>query len=291
MPEIIPSYFGRFRQPLRDEAETWARDNIWWAAAMVIVVPVLIYVATGKAQEWIVLWWSVVAYATIFLCYVLAHAVITPIRLDRELRRKLRKAQNELECLKDGSPTLVCKGVSFHENPIVTNLVELTGSPPTTVLRRELIGVPVFYHLSIVNEPRGMADRKVAEKVAARVRIFHEDGTPAADERLHRWEHSPGPAEVGKEADQKLPLDIPPSGIECKLDIAMKYDDEDEFYTPNNETALRGVPGWRDEEFKFPPGTYIAEIHFRGTNVVSDLRCRIKNKGKGERLEIELLSN
>jgi hypothetical protein len=287
MPETIPSYLQRFRQSLRDEAETWARDNIWWAAVMAIMVPVLIYLATGRTQEWVVIWWSVVAYATIFLCYVLTHAVITPFRLDRELSCKLKKAQCDLESLKDGMPTLVCKGVSYYKNPIVANVVEFTGSPPTPIVRGEVIGIPVFYHLNIVNEPRGMADRKVAEKVAARVRIFHDDGTPAADERLHRWEHSPGPAEVGKEADQKLPLDIPPSGIECKLDIAMKYEDEDEFYTPNNETALRNIPGWRDEKFRFPPGTYTAEIHFRGTNVVSDLKCRINNKGKGKMLEIE----
>lgn len=76
-----------------------------------------------------------------------------------------------------------------------------------------------------------------------------------------------------------------------KLDIAMKYDDEDEFYTPNNDTIFReiygwGLHGWREEEFKFPPGKYIAVVRLRGRNVVIDIRCLIVNKGKGSKLEI-----
>jgi hypothetical protein len=189
----------------------------------------------------------------------------------------------------DGTPKLVCKGVSWHDNPLVRNVLDMGMSPAG--VHPIIVGTPTFYHLNIANEPTGISDRKVADKVAARVQIFHEDGTtPAADERLHRWEDSPGPAEVGKQADRELPLDIPPSGVEYNLDIAMKYDKDDDFYTPNNETVLRGSTDWREVEFRFPPGTYIADVHLRGANVATDLRCRIINRGKGEKLEITTLS-
>lgn len=201
------------------------------------------------------------------------------------------RIQEKLDDILEGVPKLVCKGASFHDNPIVRNSMEMEGSPAVPVLRSRIVGTPTFYHLRITNEPTGVIDRKVAEKVAARVQVFHENGTPAAKERLHRWEHSPGPAEAGKSADQLLPLDIPPSGIECNLDIAMKYDEDDSFHTPNNETVMRGSPDWREEDFKFPPGIYVAEIRFRGANVVSNLKCQIVNKGKGSKLEITPLSS
>jgi hypothetical protein len=189
----------------------------------------------------------------------------------------------------DGVPKLVCKGVSFHENPIVVNELEMSESPPTARVR--VVGVPIFYHLKIANEPTGETDRKVAEKVAARVQIFHQNGTPAANERLHRWEDSPGPAEAGKMADRLLPLDISPSGVEYNLDIAMKYDEDESFYTPNNETVMTGSPDWREEDFKFPPGTYVARIQLRGANVATNLAYQIVNKGKGAKLEITPLGN
>ena len=66
----------------------------------------------------------------------------------------------------------------------------------------------------------------------------------------------------------------------------MKYREDDDFYTPNNETALRGSRDWREDEFRFPPGTYIADVHLRGVNVSKDLRCRIINPGRWQNLEI-----
>ncbi len=185
----------------------------------------------------------------------------------------------------DGAPRLLCKGVSSVKGVITVREDDMSSSP--LVSRDRVIGRPFFYHLKIANEPTGTVDRKVAEKVAGRVQIFHENGTPAAKERLHRWETSPGPQEVGKSADQQVAIDIPPNGVECNLDIALKYEAEDSFYTHNNDTAMwHGQSGWRDEEFKFPPGTYIAKVHLSGTNVVTDLRCQIVNKGVGSKLEI-----
>ena len=185
----------------------------------------------------------------------------------------------------DGAPRLLCTGVSSHKGAITVYEDDMTSSPLVSTAR--VIGRPIFYHLKIANEPTGTVDRKVAEKIAGRVQIFHENGTPAARERLHRWENSPGPKEAGKSADQLVAIDIPPNGVECNLDIAMKYEEEDSFYTPNNETAMRhGQSGWGGEDFKFPPGTYMAKVYLSGTNTVTDLRCQIVNKGVGSKLEI-----
>jgi hypothetical protein len=189
--------------------------------------------------------------------------------------------------LREAMPRLVCKGMSFHDQPLVAITEGLAGSPPVPAPMSRIIGTPTFYHMRIANEPLG---GKTAGKVAGRVRIFPEDGGEVKPDRLHRWESAPGPLEVGKAADEHQERDIAANGIEHTLDIAMKYDDEDHFYTVTNDTILRGTPGWRDPWFEYPPGAYIATVELAGTNVVSTLSCRIVNRGKGQKLAVTPLT-
>lgn len=194
-----------------------------------------------------------------------------------------------LQAKLDGMPRLAYKGISFHDNSIAT--AELSGSPLVPTGRMIVIGRPTFYHVRIANEPTGIVNRAIAQQVAARVQMFHENGTAAAAERLHRWEDSPEVQQVQKQADRLLPLDIPPSGVEYKLDIAMKYDGDDCFYTPNNETVINGSRDWREHDFAFPPGVYLARVHLQGANVSTEMRFQIVNKGKGPKLEITPLGD
>ena len=189
----------------------------------------------------------------------------------------------------NAAPKLICTGASSQKQTIWEE--GLTGSPAVPTGQMVVVGTATFYHLKIANEPAAALNRMVAEQVAARVQLFGADGSPAAAERLHRWEDSPGPAEVGKQADRLVSLDIPPNGIEYKLDLAMKYAEDRCFHTPNNETVLRGVRDWREPEFRFGPGTYTARIHLRGSNVSADMKCLIVNRGCDSTLEIKLLGD
>lgn len=176
----------------------------------------------------------------------------------------------------DGRPKLIAKGLSFVDDQPIVNM--RTG---------QIIGKPVFYHLKIENAPTGMVDRHTARKVAGTVVLSNEAGTVVCERKLHRWEQQPSPAEAGKSADLLQALDIPPSGIECKLDIAMKYVDEADFYTPTNQSVQ--YQGYRDPRYRFGPGVYIAAVRLSGENISTDVRCKIVNKGKGSNLEIGLL--
>lgn len=183
----------------------------------------------------------------------------------------------ERDAILDDMPNLVCKGTSRKENV------------PIHDGQGHVFGAPTFYHLRIANEPKGKASRQSARKVAGTVRILFSDGNEACAGKLHKWEHTFGPAELGKFADLHQAIDIPPSGIEVNLDIGMKYDEDDCFYTPTNETATIHKD-FRDARYKFCPGVYFASVRLAGENVETSLRCRIVNKGKNEKLEVAFTS-
>jgi hypothetical protein len=170
-----------------------------WNTGWQMLVAFVVLVAPPALSQVLSEQWPLRARLEFSLILAFVAIVVAAIRLHKQL-----------DDVKDGTPKLVCKGVSHHPN-----WIQMHGSPPVPMLVEAVIGNPEFYHLKIANEPSGVTDRKIAESVAARVQIFHEDGRPAADERLMRWEDSPGPGDpgVGKMADRLLPLDIPPAGL------------------------------------------------------------------------------
>ncbi len=272
---------------IKDRFKHGGRIGQWWWAmifgAWTLVCSADVLVGKYGSDSFKVAWdaaWKLPKFG--WEVWIIGLLMITVLMIFEGSYRHTRSLEAKL----DGVPKLVCKGVSFHDNPIVVTEIRLADSPAVPQAWQRIVGRPTFYHLRIANEPAGITDRQTAEKVAARVQISREDGTSAANERLHRWEDSPGPAEAGKSADRLLPLDIPPSGTEYMLDIAMKYLDDDAFYTPNNETVLKASPDWREKDFEFPSGIYIAKIRLQGNNVDTVLKCRIVNEGSGKPLEI-----
>ena len=189
----------------------------------------------------------------------------------------------------DAMPTLICKKPTSHSQKITMNVMGMAGSPVVPTVISRVVGEPEFYHLPIENRPKGTRVRQTAKSVAGTVEILYQDGGVACARKLHRWEHAPDVTQAGKGADLQQAQDIAPNGIECKLDIAMKYDDEDSFYTPTNESS--SYMGFRDPRYKFAPGIYLADIELAGENICTRVRCRIVNAGEGQKLKIDVLSS
>lgn len=177
-----------------------------------------------------------------------------------------------------------------HALDSVPRLVATIGSREATIhSNSKPIGRPRFYHLRIANAPTGTLDRKTAERVAGRVQILNAKREAIAPERLHRWADAPSVLEVGKLADHMQGIDIAPNLIEYPLDLVLKYDEDDHFYTHNNDTSVSRWRDFRDPEFKFGPGTYIARARIAGINIVAEFECEIQNEGKGEKLKLRII--
>lgn len=144
-----------------------------------------------------------------------------------------------------------------------------------------------FYHLKIANDPTGTLNRQTAEKVVGTVQICDQYGQPLAPARVHRWAASPYIPGFPNASDLQLPIDIDANGIEHSFDVVLKFEEESEFFTHNNESVARY--GYKDPNYKFGPGTYIANIDIKGKNIAAKFRCKIVNLGANSKLDVSVL--
>lgn len=170
-------------------------------------------------------------------------------------------------------------------------LEEILNSAPRLIARRisdSRTNIDAdFYHLRIANDPTGTQRRQTAEKVAGTVEIRDEHGTVVAPIRVHRWAASPFIPGFPEKSDLQLPIDIDANGMEHSLDIAHKWEDESDFFTHNNESVAKY--GYKDPNYKFGPGTYVAAIKITGKNTSADFRCKIINRGPHSKLDIAVI--
>lgn len=105
--------------------------------------------------------------------------------------------------------------------------------------------------------------------------------------RVHRWSASPFIPGFPDKSDLQLPIDIDANGMEHGFDIVHKWENEADFFTHNNQSVA--LYGYRDPNYKFGTGTYIAKIGIKGTNTTAKFKCKIVNRGANTKLEISML--
>lgn len=101
-----------------------------------------------------------------------------------------------------------------------------------------------FAGAAVANEPPADFPGLTAEKTAATISIFDDEGNPLIDRKLGRWSASKQAHErdrIGYALDH-LAEDIDPNGIPHPLDVAMKYPNDEDcfFYNDDNNDALDG---------------------------------------------------
>jgi hypothetical protein len=190
--------------------------------------------------------------------------------------RTAYRLKADLDAINDSAPRLIFKGFSSCARKIHDG-----GST--------VWGTPTFYYVNLANEPLGTNNRSTAKQVVGHF-TFCIDGKAVAPERVHRWEDAIDPLMAGHQADRFLPRDIPPNGLKCNLDLVLKYDDDDAFYTHDNATG-RSFRDFRDPAFKFEKGTYVVTIRLEGDNLQQTYQCEIVNDGKHCPLKVRLLPN
>jgi hypothetical protein len=78
-------YWRRFGKRLRKDSEPWARDNIFWAGATVMIPPIAVIIRDPHhVIDWPVLYAALWLYAVSLGIYIAFHVIRTVWKLDRE---------------------------------------------------------------------------------------------------------------------------------------------------------------------------------------------------------------
>jgi hypothetical protein len=91
------TYYARFGRRLWRDAAPWARDNIFWGIALLVIPPVAgLILHRTSSVDWDFIRLTLYLYGITFLVYLLGHVIRTPWKLDRDGQREIMTAQTAL---------------------------------------------------------------------------------------------------------------------------------------------------------------------------------------------------
>jgi hypothetical protein len=106
----MDNYFRRWRAVMWRDAIPWARDNILWGVAVLVIPPLLTYLHdSGHSIDWVVISLTLQLYVAAFVIYVLWQSGRAVVKLDSDCHEQLLDAQrtSELERARHTRPEIV----------------------------------------------------------------------------------------------------------------------------------------------------------------------------------------
>ena len=148
--------------------------------------------------------------------------------------------------------------------------------------------IPWLTRVTFANEPDIPSPGLTAYKVSGHIEFYDAARDRFLFGMVGQWSDG---LEGGTIAVGEKQIDIPPDATPCYLDIALKYDEDDECYGINHDTALRAPADLRDEQRKLGHGLYTIKIMVHGENVAETFWFGLINRGSGQRVRILRISS
>ncbi len=147
---------------------------------------------------------------------------------------------------------------------------------------------PWLTRLTFANEPDTSGSGITARKVSGHIEFYDAARDRFLFGMIGQW--SDGDVSRVVAAAEKQ-VDIPPDGAPCYLNVALKYDGDDECYGINYDTAARAPADWRDQQRKLEHGLYTIKVILHGENVAETFWFGLINRGSGQRVRILRISS
>lgn len=166
----------------------------------------------------------------------------------------------------------------------------------TTEAKLNLIGggearggsTPWLTRVTFANDPDVSNPGRTAYKVSGHIEFYYAACDRFLFGMVGQWSDG---LEDGTAAVSEKHIDIPPDATPYHLDIALKYDDDDECYGINNDTPVRAPVDLRDEQRRLGHGLYTIKIMVHGENVAETFWFGLINRGVGQRVRILRISS
>jgi hypothetical protein len=148
--------------------------------------------------------------------------------------------------------------------------------------------IPWLTRVTFANEPDLPNSGLAANKVSGHVEFYDAARDRFLFGMVGQWSDGQDDEDVAIGEKQ---IDILPDATPCHLDIALKYDEDDECYGINHDTAVRAPADLRDEQRKLGHGLYTIKIMIHGENVAETFWFGLINRGIGQRVRILRISS
>lgn len=248
-PEIVAKvgnsgfweYQKRFWNLFLGEAAPWARDNIFWGIAVLIIPPIVAVIRNRSASlDWEMVKLTLWLYLIALVIYLLVHFIRTPWKLDQ-------KWATEVECLKTERDKYAAKSKEIEDakprivlrEPNAIHVAPDVGIGPVVSGFLHPTRTVPFIKVRFVNRPKGNYPNSVARGVNARVRIFDLSGQLQVD-MAGRWDDTTQPSHIpfGVSKTELPSVDF---GIEQEHGLDIAYQDTDGLFV-----------AWNNDNYDYP---------------------------------------
>lgn len=161
-----------------------------------------------------------------------------------EIQKQADKCEAELTNVKDARPHIVPRGVRNIVTPIYDySTVVINGHPG-------ILGEPCFTQVLFANDPQNPLQAVDAINVAGHIDMWDQNKRRVFY-MIGRW------SGTREEISGALPSEmeqvtIHPNGREEPLDIALKYESDEDGFGHNNESRRKATRDWRDASVVSP---------------------------------------
>lgn len=250
----VDSYRRRFWAKIRQDYSPWARDNIGWAIAGVVVPLILIYLRDRRhGFDWGTLWVGIALYAVAIVVWLIFASIGTAVKLDRELREMSQEAKKKLQLIEDAKPRIMlCDPDAIHTQFISFAAPGMAPCFAATFVKVRFVNVPL----------KPYTDKSVAKGISAKLRFF-DSSSKCILPMDGRWDDTDQPSNrpPAQSKSDLLSVDFPVEG-KHNVDVAFWDTAARIFVAFNNDSY--GLWDFKKPGYELGGGPIQAEIRLVG---------------------------
>ena len=189
----------------------------------------------------------------------------------------------------DGSPYVDTRTIFSRIETEDTSLKGATGVPTGPVSHS--IYHPYFAHAKFCNRSIVQTAEAKASDVIAEISFYSDEGELILDRIYGRWGDVEQPRKAFEPIREYAKVEFEPTGYPHELDIAMKYEEDEDCYAFNNETYFSGCHDWRVPKFLLRGNRFRIKVNLKGVPMVDkEWWFMLYNEGVGKGIRIEVMT-
>ena len=253
----------------------WLRKTFTGPLSLVQLVALFLTIVGGAVAYFVPQWQSFVriaiwaAPAVVLISAVMPGLLAAPYKIYKEKEQAHDQLAKQLDEIKSAQPQIEYdqsrESPLFHEDQPIYHIIQ------------------VWFK----NSPTIPSEQSVAKQVSATIEFMNDDRINPRFSVYGQWAISTAPNHVGHAGITPL-IDISPGHLSCKLNIALKYEEDSVCYGYAVE-SFGPYPDGRNPGLELPHGEHPVRVELMGIGVKQDFWFTLRNPGPGGSLELRPL--